>query len=97
MNLCVYFLDSFKRHYPWLIISNFIHFVIRCVALYEMHQIQRTKKEGHDIKFGLFLFISFGIGFPIVYLRWRYPVILFVSTLYSNPHIHQSFYLLFIK
>jgi len=50
-----------------------------CVALYEMHQIQRSKKDGHDKLFGLFLFLSFGIGFPIVYLRWRYPVILFVS------------------
>ena len=58
---------------------EFITILRSSVALYEMHQIQRTKKDGHDIKFGLFLFLLFGIGFPVVYLRWRYPLILFVS------------------
>ena len=50
----------------------------RCVALFEMHQVRRPKVQGPDVKLALFLFVAFGIGFPIVYLRWRYPIILFV-------------------
>ena len=43
-----------------------------------MHQVRRPKVQGPDVKLALFLFVAFGIGFPIVYLRWRYPIILFV-------------------
>ena len=43
-----------------------------------MHQVQRPKVQGPDVKLVLFLFVAFGVGFPIVYLRWRYPNILFV-------------------
>ena len=61
----------------------FLHIIViyscSALALYEMHQIQRPKAAGHDTKLALFLFAAFGIVFPIVYLRWRYPIILFVS------------------
>ena len=63
----------------------------RCVALYEMHQVQRPKVQGADVKLALFLFIAFGIGFPIVYLRWRYPIILFVCFTSSQKFNKVSF------
>ena len=64
----------------------------RCVALYEMHQVRRPKVQGPDVKLALFLFVAFGIGFPIVYLRWRYPMILFVCCTHKS-----SFFVLFDK
>ena len=57
-----------------------------------MHQVRRPKVQGPDVKLALFLFVAFGIGFPIVYLRWRYPVILFVCCTHKS-----SIFVLFDK
>ena len=77
-----------------------------------MHQVRRPKVQGPDVKLALFLFVAFGIGFPIVYLRWRYPIILFVCCTnlqkfnyvlffkYTSTHLyrfHFLFLLLFIQ
>ena len=56
-----------------------------------MHQVQRPKVQGPDVKLALFLFIAFGVGFPIVYLRWRYPIILFVCFTSSQKFNKVSF------
>ena len=58
-----------------------------------MHQVRRPKVQGPDVKLALFLFVAFGIGFPIVYLRWRYPIILFVCC----TNLQKFNYVLFDK
>ena len=57
-----------------------------------MHQVRRPKVQGPDVKLAMFLFVAFGIGFPIVYLRWRYPIILFVCCTHKS-----SIFVLFDK
>ena len=58
-----------------------------------MHQVRRPKVQGPDVKLALFLFVAFGVGFPIVYLRWRYPIILFVCC----TNLQKFNYVLFDK
>ena len=56
-----------------------------------MHQVRRPKVQGPDVKLALFLFVAFGVGFPIVYIRWRYPIILFVCCNNSPNYKYLSF------
>ena len=56
-----------------------------------MHQVRRPKVQGPDVKLALFLFVAFGVGFPIVYIRWRYPIILFVCCNNSPNFKYLSF------
>ena len=60
-----------------------------------MHQVQRPKVQGPDVKLALFLFVAFGVGFRIVYLRWRYPIILFVCYTHKSSILYYFLNILF--